>query len=216
VWTPHAGGISVTILDSVAQPGLLLNLVLPIVGVGIICFCIASFFLPFGQRFKASKQVIRGFGLDLEISVLTLLLLMGFAMAFAGVYLQLQNRMAAGLNDEIKRLQGQVEENREQLRLAGRFMVRADLVLPGNSHITVEDIGKLECRYVLSAKPDSWLQAGVSRGLASNSIRITLADIDRDDVIQQIELRKQGSSRVLGMARNIYPLQPMIALQPPD
>ncbi len=202
--------------NNVPQPGLLPNLVLPIVGVGIICLCIASFFHPFGQRFKETKQVIRGFGLDLEISVLTLLLLMGFAMAFAGVYLQVQNRMAAGLDDEIKRLQGQVEENREQLRLAGRFMVRADLVLPGNNRITVEDIGKLECRYVLSAQPDSWLQAGVSRGLASNSIRITLADIGRDDVIQQIELRKQGSSRVLGMARNIYPLQPVIELQPPD
>ena len=54
-----------------------MNMWLPVAGILIIGFCIASFFFPFGQRFTEAKQVIKGFGVDLEISILTAFLLTG-------------------------------------------------------------------------------------------------------------------------------------------
>jgi len=78
------------------------------------------------------------------------------------------------------------------------------------------DLRDLECHYLLVAKPDQWLDAPLTQGYAGNSMRVMLSDIGRDDVIQQIVLRKRGSSEVLGVSENFYPLQPVIRLVKPD
>ena len=192
---------------------LLANLILPGLGIAIILFCIASFVFPFGQRFKEGKQVIRGFGLDLEISVLTLLLLIGFVMTFSGFYMYLRNENADTLREEIRELRGKLDAAREEVQRAGRFTITANLVLPESVDVSSLDVGKLECRYTLFANPDSWVQAAVSQGLGGNSVRITFADIERRDVIQRLELREHGTESVLGVVMNIYPLQPLYKLE---
>ncbi len=70
-------------------------------GILIVLFCISSFVLPFGQNFTSKTQKIRGLGLDLEVSVLTLLLIIGFVLIFfgGGIWLQLQ-----GINEQLDSL----------------------------------------------------------------------------------------------------------------
>ena len=68
---------------------LMSGVILPLTGIGIIIFCILSFLLPYGEKFRDKTQKVKGFGLDLEVSVLTLLILIGVSMSLTGVYLQI-------------------------------------------------------------------------------------------------------------------------------
>ena len=47
---------------------LITNLLLPVLGVLIILFCIFSYFLPYGAKFKGQIQKIKAFGMNLELS----------------------------------------------------------------------------------------------------------------------------------------------------
>ena len=199
--------------EMAGQVGILTDLVFPILGILIIILCVSSFFFPFGQRFKEGKQVIRGFGLDLEISVLTLLLLIGFVMTFTGVFLHFSGREVAELKQDKRQLEGKLEELRDRLERAGRFTVIADLILPENVNLSALQVGNLECRFILFDNSEH--AVAVSRGLAGNSLRVTLADFQRGDVIAHLELREHGTERVIGVANNVYPLQPLLKLESP-
>jgi len=100
---------------------------------------------------------------------------------------------------------------------ARRHVMRPILRVPASVNLAALDLRELECRYILSAKPDQWIQAPVLEGLgSSNSVMIVLADISGDDVIPQLELRKKGAREPLAVYQNIYPLQPVYELKKPD
>lgn len=57
---------------------------LPLLGMGIVVFCVLSFFFPYGEKLKGKIQKIKGFGVDLEVSVLTLFIIIGVILSFSG------------------------------------------------------------------------------------------------------------------------------------
>src|SRR5260370_33460709 len=78
------------------------GIILPTFGVGIVLFCLLSFVFPYGERFKDKVQKIKALGVDLEVSVLALFILVGVVMAFVGVYLRVsdyEGRLQLAAND---------------------------------------------------------------------------------------------------------------------
>ncbi len=195
---------------------LLVYMVMPAVGIGLVAVFVLSFFLPFGGKLEGARQVIKGFGLDVEVSARTLLMLAGLALLFTGVFLQVQQRQVDELNGRIAKLQAQLEVAQEQAAKAGRQTIRGFLELPTGINAAALDLRELECRYVLVANPDQWIEAALSEGLGGNSVRFALNDIGPDDVVQEIQLRKRGSNQVLGEFQNFYPLQPLVKLGSPQ
>lgn len=185
---------------------MLVDVVVPLVGIALITVYVLSFFLAFGHRMAGNKQLIKAYGLEVQVSVRTLLMLAGLALTFTSVFVHIQQTQVSDLNAKL-------EAAREEAARAGRHVVRAFLVPPSGINAAALDLSELECRYVLGAKPDQPIQALLMKGLGGSSLMIIMSDVRRDDVIQQIELRKKGSNEVLGVARNIYPLQPVIKLQ---
>jgi len=47
---------------------LISSTILPLLGIGIIIFCILSFFFPYGGKFKDKTQRFKGLGVDMEVS----------------------------------------------------------------------------------------------------------------------------------------------------
>jgi hypothetical protein len=199
------------------SPGdVLVYIVMPAVGIGFMVIFVLSFFRPFGSKLEGTKQLIKGFGLDLQVSARTLLLLGGLALVLTGVFLQVQQKQVAALNGQINDLRAKLDIAREQVESAGRQVIRGWLVLPKGLNAAATDVRDLQCSYLLVAKPDQWIDAPLTSGYSGSAVRIMLSDIGRDDVIQTIVLKKRGASEVLGSAENFYPLQPVIKLDKPD
>ena len=199
------------------NPGdVLVYIVMPAVGIVFMVIFVLSFFRPFGSKLEGTKQLIKGFGLDLQVSTRTLLLLGGMALVLTGVFLQVQQKQVTALNGRINDLTAQLNIAKEQAESAGRQVIRGSLVLPKGVNAAAIDLRELQCTYLLVARPEQWIEAPLAEGYSPSSVRIMLSDIARDDVIQQIVLRKRGSSEVLGSAANFYPLQPVIRLDKPD
>lgn len=192
---------------------MLVDVVVPLVGIALIAVYVLSFFLAFGQRMAGNKQLIKAYGLEVQVSVRTLLMLAGLALTFTSVFVHIQQTQVQLLNGQVSDLNAKLDAAREEAARAGRHVVRAFLVPPPGINAAALDLSELECRYVLGAKPDQPIQALLMKGLGGSSLMIIMSDVRRDDVIQQIELREKGSNEVLGVARNIYPLQPVIKLQ---
>src|SRR5215831_4039192 len=142
------------------DPQQLVITILPLVGLAIIVFCILSFFFPFGLRFKETKQTIHGFGVDLEISVLSLFLLIGTLMSGTGIFLHLtnQNKNVEGLNKTIVELQADLKAAQVKAEESQHASLRVSLTLQGGHLPPIE---KLECWYLLASNPDVWVQVPV-------------------------------------------------------
>jgi hypothetical protein len=188
--------------------------ILPLVGLAIIVFCILSFFFPFGLRFKETTQTIHGFGVDLKISVLSLFLLIGTLMSCTGIFLYLTNQKkdVEDLNKTIVELKSDLKAAQVKAEESQHASLRVSLTLQGGH---LPPFQNLECWYRVASNPDVWVQVPVTRGLGGpDTVGITLVDIGLHDVVQQLELREQGSQRVVATAvGTIYPLQPFVNLQ---
>ena len=68
------------------MPEVILKIVLPIIGLVIILFCLGAYFFKYGTRLKDSIQEFKMFGADLKISILTVFILVGLILTFAGTY----------------------------------------------------------------------------------------------------------------------------------
>jgi len=189
------------------------NYVLPLFGMMIVIFCVSSFFFSFGQRFKETKQTIRGFGVDLEISVLTLVLLMGFMMIFTGLFLYIRSTDLSTLNQRIDELQADLKAEQTLLERAQKFTVTANLLLPSNAAINLANLEKIECWYYLDPTQENPIKVNVEPGVGPNSVRVKLVDMKPDDVIRRLELKEHGSNRLIGFRENEYPLGPTYELR---
>jgi hypothetical protein len=202
-----------SVLETPKTVDVLANFVLPLFGMMIVIFCVSSFFFSFGLRFKESKQTIRGFGVDLEISVLTLFLLMGFVMIFPGFFLYIRSTDLSTLNQQIDKLQADLTAEKTLLERAQKFTVTANLLLPNNAASSLADLDKIECWYYLDPTLENPVKANVERGIGPNSVKVKLVDMKPDDVIRRLELREHGSNHLIGFRENEYPLGPTYELR---
>lgn len=195
-------------------PSSMVHIILPIVGIGIIVFCVLSFFLPYGANFRGKVQKIKGFGVDLEVSVVALFIIVGVGMSFAGIYLEIKNfeeRLA--LADQTRTAaRTQRDLAMEALRNAKQFHINAFVTLAETTAASMPKLEDVEGSY--HPWGEDPIKAVVTKGLESNQFRIILEDVTRETVIRGIVIEDRATGRKWKSKKNesFSPLEPSYAL----
>lgn len=100
------------------MPDVMLKVVLPVVGLCIILFCLGAFFFQYGTKLKDNVQEFTLFGANLKISILTVFILVGLLLTFAGTYFTVvdTNATLARMLDEGKAKIDGYEKQQQQLQ----------------------------------------------------------------------------------------------------
>lgn len=161
---------------------LISNVVLPVVGLGIVLFCILAFKFQWGAALRDKTQRIHGLGLELEVSVLTLFTLVGVVMAFSGIYLQLK-----GYEGQIKRYEGELRATREALSSAQKTRLTPLVTLEGVSATAMPKLEDVKSEYyeVGNERP---VDVTVAPGVRSNQFRLIL-EVSPGTSIRSLVLR---------------------------
>jgi hypothetical protein len=187
-----------------------------ILGILIILFCVTSFVLPYGRNFKDKTQKIQGFGLNLEVSVLTLFIVIGFTLVFfgGGIWFQLRgiNIQLNDLREEKAKAEARVADLQDKLERANSMEAIAFLKLEGVDEMNHPDQNEVECLYESATGRGG--RAEINAGPASGTFRIVIKDINRDTIITNLLLRTKDKKRRWKIEKNIMPLQPTYELKP--
>lgn len=195
------------------DPNLIISLVLPLLGIMIVVFCVLSFFFPYGERFKDKIQRIKGFGLDLEVSVLTLFIIVGVVLSLTGIYLQVKR-----YEEQVKRYEEQVLSAKEEARVVREALAKAQkmrmkplVVLEGIDARDMPKLADVKCEYFLFAN-EKPVAVPVENGINGNQFRLTLEDVTYDTVIRSLIL-KDRSTKKKWFYENFSPFEPLYTLK---
>lgn len=183
-------------------------------GIMVVLFCLSSYIFPFGERFKDKTQKIKGFGVDLEVSVITLFILIGFVLTFSGIFLQLKDydRQLQELERTRTERDAKIDFMQRQLTQLQKMEVHALVTLEGVDRRHLPKLQDLDCSYTFPggelAKPES---APVSLGVGE-SFQITLKDISRGTLIRHLVVEDRATSRRWAID-NFEPLMPTLSLK---
>lgn len=186
---------------------LISDLVLPFLGVVLIVFSILSFFLPYGEKIKGKIQKIKAFGVDVELSVLTLIILVGLILSFTGMYVQIQD-----YDNQLNLAKADQLALQKALERAQKFQVNVLLTL---EDVTADDMPKpddLECEYHIMGEEQP-VKVRVNEGYAFHEFRITLTDITTKTAIRSLILKDLSTNRKWAYNKVIMPLEPSYTLK---
>lgn len=178
---------------------------MPILGLLIIFFCIGSYILKYGDRFSGKSQKIKGFGLDLEISVRAIFILTGILLLFTGVYINNKD-----YESSLKEANATIHAAKIALEIANkkevRIVVRIDGVRGGN----MPPLDELKCKYFVPGN-DIAIYADVVHGISPGTFKIILKEIASDTHISKLELEDKLNNRKW-IKENFMPMEPVYTL----
>lgn len=175
--------------------------VLPILGIVLLLFCIFSVIK--GYKLPEAKQVFKGFGVNLEVSILSVFLIVSAVMLGVGIVVHIRAQDVDELRATISNLNRQIERS-------GRMSVRL-VIAPPKDKPSWGELERLVCYYTLYSDGKE-TKAQVDAGPIPGSLQMIVTDIGRSDIIQTLQLRERGSPNVIATAENIYVLQPTVHL----
>lgn len=191
------------------------SLLLSLVGIVILLACLVLIGLKRVPELR-SPQIIKGLGLDLNISLITLLVLVGLLLALTSTYLQVRN-----YDEQLIEAERKTTGLEGALSRAGKMNVNAIINFEGVSK--PEDMPKLEdivCRYyVKSNDHDEWIErAKITPGIYTLDLNLTIEDITPSSNIQRIELRDRNLQhpRMWALDQVGYVLSPKYVLKRTD
>jgi len=190
------------------------NLVLPILGILIVLFCLGSFLFPYGSKFGATPQVFRGYGLDLQISLRTVFLMIGVGLSLTGVgiYAFTSGREAAELRERLNAAQADAQQARRQAELAQHQSVLVNLDFPEGPKLKALNIAHLECRYLLNGAEKT---APVTHAVSGNAVSCAVYEVSPMDMISNLIMTDITTGKTLAEARDDFrPLAPIVHLYP--
>jgi hypothetical protein len=207
----------ITILSLAARSPQATSLILSISG---IVFLFISLLLVGLNRVPTLKtpQVIEAFGVKLNVSVFTVLVLVGFILAVTSIYLQVRDYegQIADKEKQIADKDKTVQGLQEQLLNYGRVNFRPLVVLGGISREQMPTVNDVICTYTLMDGTTSLDgNAKVARGIGPTSFQVILEDIPVSANIIRLEIKElRGSKPRTWTAENLgYPLAPSAAVQ---
>jgi hypothetical protein len=182
---------------------------LSIFGVVILLICIA---LIFSQRATPLRtpQRIRGFGVELEISVLTLLVLVGLILSLSSIYIQVAgyHQQLSSSKQQLDSLNSEIASAKRQLEAAKKIDMTVYVKLPeGGNPKDMPKLGDLRGTYYLRGQIDKPIPADISRGVNSNSYSVLLKNVTPDTFIDSLEVTDEKTGRVW-VKKNFFPLSP--------
>jgi hypothetical protein len=166
-----------------------ISLLLSLLGIVILLVCLILIGTKRVPELK-SNQTIKAMGIDLNISLITLLVLVGLTLALTSTYLQIRNY------DEKLTVAERKEASLEAaLSRAGKMNVNSVVNLDGIN--SAEEMPKLEdiyCRYyVKSPDREGWVErAKVTPGIYTLDLVVTFEDITPMSSIERIEIKDRN------------------------
>ena len=191
----------------------IISIILPIFGILIVFFCILSFVFPYGEKFKGKTQKIKAFGVDLEVSVLSLFIIIGLILSLIGLFLQVKDyeNQLDFKDEEIN----DVKNNADAAKLALEQAQKRQIVLL----VTLEDISEnnmpkfedIYCSYQLYGEVER-VRVDVNPGYESHQLRITLKGLESDALIASLELTDKEKNRKW-VKKTFMPFEPEVQLK---
>jgi len=190
--------------------GQAMSLMLSVAGV---IFILISFLLIAFNKVPSLKvpQQIKALGVELDVSVITVLVLVGFVLSLTSVYLQVKN-----YEGQISATEAKLDELSSELRHAGKVTFTPFVVLDGvSSPDKMPRIGDVLCTFVMVDGGSTETRgAQVSAGAASNSLQVAMLDIPLSAEIRRIEVTERTAVKPrTWVVENVgYPLAPALNL----
>lgn len=202
-------------------------IVLLVLGVLIILISLAAFFLPKMKPLLESRQQFKGFGLELGINTVALLLLFGIALTLPGLYLYTKDYedQVTALYASIDRIEREWQERFRKLELENeslkdiveggkKYDLSAVLQFRPNEAPPFGLIRQLECSYVTwkSGEPVVLKAGDVQPGPSEGSIEVRIRGLDRDDFIVSLTLRNKHNNAEWVYDKPFKPAKPSLEL----
>jgi hypothetical protein len=188
------------------------SLLLSFLGILILVSCLVLIATKRVPELK-SPQIIKGLGLDLNISLITLLVLVGLVLALTSTYLQVRDYDA-----QISAAAQKLTNLEMALARAGKVNINATINFEGL--VKAEDMPKLTniyCKYyVKGPEGERWIdRAKITPGVYPLDLVLTLEDITPMSNIERIELWDQNpdAQRVWELDHIGYVLSPKFVLK---
>ncbi|HEX7286643.1 MAG TPA: hypothetical protein VF532_10715 [Candidatus Angelobacter sp.] len=194
-------------------PAWVTSYILPIAGALVIIGAIAlALWLPTGNVFNRAQK-FEGFGVKLEVTVLTLLIVVGVGMLASGFILKY-------VDDNIGKLKTDLDLANMKLHDAEHVTATIALALPDKMEKGLEPasvgykkiVPNLICTYKIG---DDTRTTAVYQG-DKGTLQISIPDLRRNDVIRDLEISSSSkdSPRLEDVlaTHNLYPLVPQFSL----
>lgn len=194
------------------------NLVLPVLGIVIVLFCLGSFVFPYGSKFGTATQVIRGYGLDLQISLLTALMLIGVGLSLTGVgiYLFSSARQVTKLEGDLGDARREAANWKKAFDDAQRTPVTLELHFPEGPDPNNLDPNRILCHYLLNNADQDQKVTRTGYGGALTCSIPTVTSTDMISGLKLLELNPPNEPKVLAQTNQLLtPLKPKIDLRRP-
>lgn len=181
-------------------------------GIVLLILCILVLVSPLRERFSSATQKIQGFGLNLEVSVLTLLVLISVGLMTSGIWMQLQD-----VGSKLKQLEIDKTTAEEKAKRAEENLANANKI-PIAYFVTLEgvpDIGKLNlqsvsCKYVIASGEER--DGIVSPTASTTRLKVTLPDLQKDTIIDTLTITNSQTHEKWENRAQLRPLQPTLEL----
>ena len=181
-------------------------------GIALLVLCIVVLLSPLRDRFSNATQKIQGFGLNLEVSVLTLLVLISVALMSTGIWMSLQDVTTRLSNLEKEKTQAEADRDSARLQLenARKMALTVYVNLEGVADTSKLDFKSLSCKYTDASNEEK--DASVSAASGQRAIKVTFTDLQRDTVIFSLRITNGLTGESWVSHETFRPLQPALQL----
>jgi hypothetical protein len=184
-----------------------------VLGIGIIIFCVLSLIFPYGQSFREKTQKIQGFGLNLEVSVLTLLLIIGFVFIFfgSGIWFQLRSidTRLKSLETEKASADVRVRDLQERLDRQSPMDLVAFIKLKSQNS-PPPNVNAVDVVYETATGGGGPVDVSVAP--ASGAFKIAIRDFTRDTTVTNLIVKTKDGKRKWKLEGSWMPLLPTYEL----
>ena len=192
------------------------SLVLSLFGICFLVVCLLLISLNRVPSLKSSEK-IKAFGVDVNVSAITILVFVGLSMSLTSTYMQVQN-----YEGQLAETRRQVEESNGRSRAlemalarAGKTNISARIKLEGVANPKqLPQLSDAYCRY-FDADKGAWVnEVKVTPGVALDYV-VTLENITSATRIERIEFVDRKTNRTW-YVESVAPLAPTLTLRSGD
>jgi hypothetical protein len=183
-------------------------------GLVLLLLCLIFLISPLREKLSTTQK-IQGFGLNFEVSVLTLLFIISVGFISCGLWFQLQDISKKLVDLESGKVSAETHASDLEKQLREAKNTEIDLVI-GLENVDIKKVESLLCSYSTQSSSNLDCSRDIARGSAPNEIKVTLRNLTRDTVIKSMEISDQDPPQrrwiSKGGSQNIdpefQPLQP--------
>jgi len=204
---------------------LLLNVELSLLVAGLVITggCFLSLIFGWLPALPEKVQKFKGLGVELQVSVLSLLFLIGVGLCVPAAYFRFVNlekkldevckegeKVRKDLTNQVSMLTGQIQALGGELVRSKQLSVRIRVKLESLSQANVRD---LQCLYRRIDRPAQPVEAPIVTGQQDGEIEIILEGIERDSGLLELSIINRLNHEKWSLSSQVYyPLYPLLVL----